>query len=322
MKTCPNCGSKMDADVNFCTTCGTDIRNVPLDAPEMNTNAKPVQNMEQPMQPQPTQNFQQPVQPQMQQPIQNQNIQQANVSSQPSQANQTFAQMGQAIKNFDRKSLWNWYTTSWKTPSAKQNGEKWYGIATLIVELILLSWPIASGVKKLLYSTIPTAIPSEIQNRFNSFFQGLGIDLFLWFLIAFVGTILGSYFIHKFIYNESADFLQYTNKIVQLSNVNIILALAIAILSIIDFKDTAKFVAILTILLTNIFTLAGAIAMKEDRPGNKDYFYGVIIYMVIVIAANVLAMFVVKGQLVSQVQNAFQVDISKYFNLSSMLTGH
>lgn len=31
MKTCPNCGAKMEADVNFCTSCGTDIRNIPLD---------------------------------------------------------------------------------------------------------------------------------------------------------------------------------------------------------------------------------------------------------------------------------------------------
>lgn len=32
MKTCPNCGSKMESNVNFCTNCGTDIRNVPLDS--------------------------------------------------------------------------------------------------------------------------------------------------------------------------------------------------------------------------------------------------------------------------------------------------
>ena len=31
MKTCPNCGSKMKVDINFCTFCGSDIRNVLLD---------------------------------------------------------------------------------------------------------------------------------------------------------------------------------------------------------------------------------------------------------------------------------------------------
>ena len=28
VKKCPNCGSEMEADVNFCTVCGTDLRNV------------------------------------------------------------------------------------------------------------------------------------------------------------------------------------------------------------------------------------------------------------------------------------------------------
>lgn len=31
MKTWPNCGSKMEADVNFCTKCGIDIRNVQVE---------------------------------------------------------------------------------------------------------------------------------------------------------------------------------------------------------------------------------------------------------------------------------------------------
>ena len=28
MKKCPNCGALMEADVNFCTKCGTDLRNI------------------------------------------------------------------------------------------------------------------------------------------------------------------------------------------------------------------------------------------------------------------------------------------------------
>ena len=49
MKTCPNCGSKMDQDVNFCTNCGTDLRIVPLDsevekAQSVSTQDAPQQN--------------------------------------------------------------------------------------------------------------------------------------------------------------------------------------------------------------------------------------------------------------------------------------
>ncbi|QFQ68103.1 MAG: zinc-ribbon domain-containing protein [Lactobacillus kefiranofaciens] len=39
MKTCPNCGSKMEPSVNFCTNCGADLRNVPLDSEEHSVQA-------------------------------------------------------------------------------------------------------------------------------------------------------------------------------------------------------------------------------------------------------------------------------------------
>ena len=30
MKKCPKCGAQMSSDTNFCTECGTDLRNVPV----------------------------------------------------------------------------------------------------------------------------------------------------------------------------------------------------------------------------------------------------------------------------------------------------
>ena len=40
MKKCPNCGSEMEADVNFCTVCGTDLRNVSAANDQENLNSQ------------------------------------------------------------------------------------------------------------------------------------------------------------------------------------------------------------------------------------------------------------------------------------------
>ena len=40
MKKCPNCGSQMENDVNFCTVCGTDIRNVFPESNQADLEAK------------------------------------------------------------------------------------------------------------------------------------------------------------------------------------------------------------------------------------------------------------------------------------------
>lgn len=51
MKTCPNCGSKMDPSVNFCTNCGSDLRNVPTDEEKAQATQMTQTMPEQPVQP-------------------------------------------------------------------------------------------------------------------------------------------------------------------------------------------------------------------------------------------------------------------------------
>lgn len=145
MKTCPNCGSKMEADVNFCTVCGTNIKDVPLDGAqpvEQLAPQAPVNPQPQPVQ-QPNSQPTQPVQNQeqnLQNTARTQNIQQSNINNvqpnqqqstqqsvqntQPSQASQvaseTFSKVSSAVKNFDKESLWKWFVTSWRTPSAQR----------------------------------------------------------------------------------------------------------------------------------------------------------------------------------------------------------
>lgn len=339
MKTCPNCGSKMEADVNFCTVCGTNIKNVPLDGQQ----AQP--QVEQPVQPtqaEPTQSqqpAQQQVPPTMDQNQSAQNVQQPTQSQQPQQSTQpqqqssqtaqaasdAFAKVSSAVKNFDKESLWKWFVTSWKTPSADQQGEKWYGIATLLVEMILFAWSGMSGIKKIVYDKITTdlsdynTIPHSIESRINSLVHGLGFDLFLWVLILAIGLIAVSYLINKFVHGQSVSLFDHINKIVQMSNLSVFLVIALAIVLFINPLNYRVLFMALVAIINWLFLFAGAFSIKEGPKTNRDPFYGVIIFIIAMIVVNVIAFMIVKSQLISQFQSSFNVDISSYLDLGKLL---
>ncbi|WP_297816655.1 zinc ribbon domain-containing protein [uncultured Lactobacillus sp.] len=312
MKTCPNCGAQMEADVNFCTECGSDIRNV---APNQNSQTADIQQVEQP-----TQTNWQESNNNMNQVIDNsyQQPQVQQVTNNSTTPNQTLSRVSEAVKNFDKDSLWNWFVTSWKTPSAKQNGEKWYGIATLLLEMIIFSWAFGAGVKKAVMSNIPTAIPSYYQDKFNGFFRSLGFDQFLVVLITGAGVIVGSYVAHKIVYNQNSSIWSLINKIVQLSNINAIVVLVLSLICWLSFKSMPQVIIGLMLFVAILYLMAGAFSIHEDQESIRDPFYGVILYLVIVVLFAALAYLVVKGQLVSQIRDTFQVDISQYFNLNNI----
>ena len=155
VKTCPNCGAKMEPEVNFCTSCGTDIRNVPLDNIQ-NASTESLNNS----------GVEEPSVSEI--PPADRRAYRAAQSSEQ-QTGQTFEKISEAVKNFDKESLGKWFITSWKTPSAEQQGDKWYGIAVLLLEMILFAWSMSAGIKKIVYSSIPMNLPNLAQEKINRF---------------------------------------------------------------------------------------------------------------------------------------------------------
>ena len=98
MKKCPNCGASMDADVNFCTNCGTKLIEENINTSvEKTTRVEPV--------------FQTPAQPQRMRSTSDRSVKMHN--------------------------YWQWLVASWKRPTGEQSAEKWYGIATILGEILL-----------------------------------------------------------------------------------------------------------------------------------------------------------------------------------------
>lgn len=310
MKTCPNCGSKMDVDVNFCTNCGADIRNVPEDAvaqPQEEPKAEqPVQqtrreqrvanqqvnSSEQQAPTQPVQPTQQQTQP-AQQPVQ----QNANTRSQQS------AFDSEAVKAH-AANMWQWFVSSWKHPFADQQGEKWYGWVTLLVENVLLVLGLYICVNKYSQDQLGNSdIGQAAQTVVSNFSTSLLFELFLYLVLVIVAMIAVAYYAHKFIYGSTENLFNFVNRIVSCSNISAILYVVSFVCLIIGSEDMLKIGLPLAGIAMTLFSLAVyAVVVGDSAPAVQDKFYG----LLIVVVVQVVVMYVLGKIFGSAVYNQIQ----------------
>ena len=185
MKECPNCHAEMGANVNFCTNCGTDLRQVAV------SEEKPA-----PAAPEPK------AAP----------VQEAEVKAE-SQAS------GQA-KNV-LSTYWQWLLHAWKKPAEAVAAEKWYGLTTLILEDLLFILAGLTGMNKLASSLITkypyfSSVITELKSSFSSY-------VIISVVLGQVVVLAINYFAMKRFAKSEFDFLGYLNRYAHLSAYSLIL---------------------------------------------------------------------------------------------------
>lgn len=185
MKECPNCHAEMGADVNFCTNCGTDLRQVAV------SEEKPA-----PAAPEPK------AAP----------VQEAEVKTE-----------GQASSQVENvlSTYWQWLLHAWKKPAEAVAAEKWYGLTTLILEDLFFILAGLTGMNKLASSLI-TSYPylsSIITELKSSAFSYVVISV----VLGQVVVLAINYFAMKHFAKSEFDFLGYLNRYAHLSAYSLIL---------------------------------------------------------------------------------------------------
>ena len=185
MKECPNCHAEMGANVNFCTNCGTDLRQVAV------SEEKPA-----PAAPEPK------AAP----------VQEAEVKAE-SQAS------GQA-KNV-LSTYWQWLLHAWKKPAEAVAAEKWYGLTTLILEDLLFILAGLTGMNKLASSLITkypyfSSVITKLKSSFSSY-------VIISVVLGQVVVLAINYFAMKRFAKSEFDFLGYLNRYAHLSAYSLIL---------------------------------------------------------------------------------------------------
>lgn len=185
MKECPNCHAEMGEDVNFCTNCGTDLRQVAV------SEEKPA-----PAAPEPK------AAP----------VQEAEVKAE-----------GQASSQAENVlfTYWQWLLHAWKKPAEAMAAEKWYGLTTLILEDLFFILAGLTGMNKLASSLITSypylsAIITELK---SSAFSYVVISV----VLGQVVVLAINYFAMKRFAKSEFDFLGYLNRYAHLSAYSLIL---------------------------------------------------------------------------------------------------
>lgn len=189
MRECPNCHAEMGADVNFCTNCGTDLRQVAV------SEEKPA-----PAAPEPK------AAP----------VQEAEVKAEGQADSQASGQAENVLSTY-----WQWLLHAWKKPAETVAAEKWYGLTTLILEDLFFILAELVGMNNLARSleiSYPSflSIITELKSSFSSY-------VIISVVLGQVVVLAINYFAMKRFAKSEFDFVGYLNRYAHLSAYSLIL---------------------------------------------------------------------------------------------------
>lgn len=291
MKICPKCGSKMDADVNFCTTCGTDIRNVPVVSE--NTEVKSDDQEDQ-------------VKSQSTQPAQRVNNSQDttnNAASAQSQSSGSTAgtRISEAVQNFDAHSMWNWFVNSWKHPFAEQRAERWYGWVTLLVEDVLFGLGLFIGEQRVAGAADSMLGTTNLMGDSSHFSFGVAIELIIFVALAQFAWIGAAYLAYKVIYGHSKDFMELTNHVVQASNLSAIFMVIFFVFMVLMGPAGTVISSLMVILSIVFFSMALTVVVLGDANPVHDKFYGYLLFIALQFITGIILFGIISATVVSQI---------------------
>lgn len=266
MKKCPNCGSLMEANVNFCTNCGADLRKVPVE------NSQPTNSAQEATQ------------------VQEQNSDiQANSSQQASQPAPSRMQNSTAPAQPSGFALyWDWLVASWKTPTAALSKEKWYGAVNILVEILLVAiacWEMMQKGVSSVTSGIGSILP-QVSSYASQQVQNVGVQLFFALLITSLVMIIGAWATHTFLFADHISFVDQINEIGQASNYNMIMAVVVFVLAFIGGAN--GFIGFLMLAMNIVFLASVIESAMGNKQAKRDRLFGALILLVIILVAVII----------------------------------
>lgn len=289
MKYCTNCGAKLKAGAKFCTSCGQAIvqKTEPKSVPEK-VVAKP--QPQQPMVEEQTVSEKSSTQPEPQPKA----VEQAEATAQPQPApaakaapvNVNTEEMKQAVGNY-----WSWLASACKKPFTPQEGPKYAGAITLLIEgalfglsIMLLIRKIASAVMSVasaLIGSLVSSIPT-IENRvgFNVFFAFFSITVIVAFVMIGVNYLVEQSFSEAKHPNFVTMINNIAHKSVYLLPLNLLFLLSVMMISDQNLSGM-KFSLVVIGLMLAVWTIAILATGYEIVKPKFDRFYATFaIYLV------------------------------------------
>lgn len=289
MKKCPNCGALMQSNVNFCTKCGTDLRQV-NNSPKEDNRKKQVRHADS-----------QTGGEQQAQQSSEQNGQETNFQQTVPPVKAQTANQGNALV----QNYWQWCVNSWKYPFSDTVSENWYGLVTILIDDLLIILGFYFCLKSLANGYNVGGIVSS--------FAFSGVISLLLFSLLFEAIIIGGYYAgHCFIYGKTEGLLAFINRGVHASNLNLIFSLLVFIFLIMG-SNNGSFVSVLLFLIFAIFLMGfQVIALGDNKEPIRDKMYGYLVSFVIIMVALILLFLILYDSISQAILNDLFKVLTRY----------
>ncbi|MFC6179801.1 zinc ribbon domain-containing protein [Lactiplantibacillus daowaiensis] len=264
-KFCPNCGAELDGETRFCTHCGYDLQAAQGTTETTATDATDTNRS-----------------------------QATNDETTTDQATSTpTGDRVAQVQNYS-KNYFKWLVASFKQPSAEEPGEKYFGIISMVISALLLTFAIVAAFNRCI-KQINTAAGSSMVVLKNlsfsldfKFFMLVLVGIVFYILIGFGASVLGDQ--HK-----DVNFFDYLNRFAHLTNIALILNLVLIIAvytvtfnvdSPITFVRQLAFALVVAGLISMIWQVGYILAInKSIQTPRFDKFFMVLIALIVLSAA-------------------------------------
>ena len=273
MKKCPQCGALMGKDVNFCTSCGYDLRNVSVQkVEEAPTNS--AENIAQ-------------VEPKKTEP-------------QPAAASEP-VNYGDQFQNY-----WQWCVDSWRNPgTSSPNVASWYGWLTILIEdaFVVLG----------LYYCANTIVSTLINwaNRMGANINGwenfhvpfnIMLEIFV-VLVIFEAIVIGGFYAgYRYVYDRQLGFFEFINRGAHACNFNLLISAAFFLLMLLGL-NSIKFVIAVFIIMLALFFASQHIILFGDQGAVHDKILGFLIAFAIIFVCLMILDSIIYSSMVHSIIN-------------------
>lgn len=185
-------------------------------------------------------------------------------------------------------NMWQWFVTSWKHPFADQNGERWYGWVTLLVEDFLIGLGLFIGEQRATGAVDSMLGNSNLMSGSANFTFGTVIEIILFLALAEAAWILAAHLTYKVIYGKSKDFLELTNHVVQTSNLSAIFIVVYFVFMALMGPAGIVISTIMLWLAAIFFSMALTVVVLGDQNPIHDKFYGYFLFIALQFITGVI----------------------------------
>lgn len=185
-----------------------------------------------------------------------------------------------------KTNYFKWILSSWVHPGAETKGAKWYGIVTIVAELVIFFGSLYRFFHVVFENSILGANMTNIFIALNGGRSKIAeilvyLKLFAFSIIAAAVIIGGTYLVKRYLVSgKKENFWTYVNRITHYSGINVILTLIILIFGL--FGIAGRVISILTLFSLAVFEIAVLVAVigGSNEEGLDRIYAGIVTMLV------------------------------------------